>query len=54
MFCRNIVVSIEEDIKLRNYKQSVYTRRDALLNLIERVELTENKNIIIKFRFKEP
>ena len=34
--------------------QSAFTNRELLVSLIERIELTENKEIIIKFRFCEP
>ena len=32
---------------------SEYASREILVSLIERIELTQDKNIIIKFRFKE-
>ncbi|MBE7015398.1 MAG: resolvase [Ruminococcaceae bacterium] len=38
---------------VKNFLESAYTRRDVLVSLIERIELSEDKNIIIKFRFKE-
>ena len=34
--------------------QSAFTNRELLVSLIERIELTENKEIIIKLRFCEP
>lgn len=38
---------------VRQFLDSAYTSRELLVSLIERVELTENKQIIIKFRFRE-
>ena len=38
---------------MREFINSAYASREVLVSLIERVELTEDKNIIIKFRFKE-
>ncbi len=38
---------------VREFINSAYASREVLVSLIERVELTEDKNIIIKFRFKE-
>ena len=35
------------------FMESACTNREVLISLIERVELTEDKQIIIKFRFKE-
>ncbi len=39
---------------VRQFLDSAYTSRELLVSLIERVELTEDKQIIIKFRFREP
>lgn len=39
---------------VRRFIDSAFTRRELLVSLIERVELTEDKQIIIKFRFREP
>ncbi len=39
---------------LSAFTESVFASREVLVSLIERVELTENKEIIIKFRFREP
>ena len=39
---------------VRQFLDSAYTSRGLLVSLIERVELTEDKQIIIKFRFREP
>lgn len=38
---------------VQQFSDSAYTSRELLVSLIERVELTENKQIIIKFRFRE-
>lgn len=38
---------------VQQFFDSAYTSRELLVSLIERVELTENKQIIIKFRFRE-
>lgn len=38
---------------VRRFLDSADTNRELLLSLIERVELTEDKQIIIKFRFRE-
>ena len=38
---------------VQQFLDSAYTSRELLVSLIERVELTENKQIIIKFRFRE-
>ncbi len=38
---------------VRRFIDSACTSRELLISLIERVELTENKQIIIKFRFKQ-
>ena len=32
---------------------SAFTSREVLVSLVERIELTENKEIIIKFKFHE-
>ncbi len=39
---------------VRQFLDSAFTDREVLVSLIERVELTEEKEIIIKFRFREP
>ena len=39
---------------VQQFLKSAYTSRELLVSLIERVELTEDKQIIIKFRFREP
>lgn len=48
-------VSTEDRAKelVRRFIDSAYTSRELLVSLIERVELTEDKQIIIKFRFRE-
>ena len=38
---------------VRQFLNSAFTSRELLVSLIERVELTEEKEIIIKFRFHE-
>lgn len=38
---------------VRRFVDSAFTSRELLVSLIERVELTEDKQIIIKFRFRE-
>ena len=40
-------------VLVQQFLDSAYTSRELLVSLIERVELTENKQIIIKFRFRE-
>lgn len=37
---------------VQQFLDSIYTSRECLVSLIERVELTEDKQIIIKFRFR--
>ena len=37
-----------------DFLQSAPTSRELLVSLIERVEMTENREIIIRFRFREP
>ena len=39
---------------VQRYLASACSSRELLASLIERIELTENKQIIIKFRFREP
>ena len=48
-------VNTEEKAKVlvKQFLDSVLTRRELLVSLIERVELTEEKEIIIKFRFSQ-
>jgi len=48
-------ISTEEEAKylVHRFLDSAYTSRELLVSLIERVELTEDKQIIIKFRFRE-
>ena len=38
---------------VQKYMDSAFTNRELLVSLIQRVELTEEKQIIIKFRFRE-
>lgn len=38
---------------VQQFLDSAYTNRELLVSLIERVELTEDKQIIIKIRFRE-
>ena len=48
-------VSTEERARelVQQYLDSACSSRELLVSLIERVELTEDKRIIIKFRFRE-
>ena len=39
---------------VQRFITSACTNRELLVSLIERVELTQDKQIIIKFRFREP
>ena len=39
---------------VNQFLNSSYTNRELLVSLVERIELTKNKEVIIKFRFKEP
>lgn len=49
-------VSIEDRARelVQQFLDSAYSSRELLVSLIERVELTQEKEIIIKFRFREP
>ena len=49
------LVSTEDRARelVRQFLDSAYTSRELLVSLIERVELAEDKQIIIKFRFRE-
>ena len=38
---------------VRQFLDTAFTSRELLVSLVERVELTEQKEIIIKFRFRE-
>jgi len=38
---------------VNQFLNSSYTNRELLVSLVERIELTKNKEVIIKFRFKE-
>ena len=45
----------EEAGKLtQKFLESALTSREVLISLIERVELTENRQILLKFRFRQP
>lgn len=48
-------VSIEDRARelVQRFITSAYASRELLVSLIERVELTEDKQIIVKFRFRE-
>ena len=48
-------ISAEEKARslVKQFLDSALTSRELLVSLIERVELTEEKEIIIKFRFHE-
>ena len=50
-----LLVNTEEKAKtlVKQFLDSALTRRELLVSLIERVELTEKKEIIIKFRFSQ-
>ena len=39
---------------VQRFVDTAFTSRELLVSLIERIELTEDKEIIIKFRFREP
>ena len=39
---------------VQHFVDGAFTSRELLVSLIERIELTEDKQIIIKFRFREP
>ena len=39
---------------VQRFVDSAFTSRELLVSLIERVELTEEKQLIIKFRFQQP
>lgn len=49
------VVNIEETAGnlVKKFLDSALVRRELLISLVERIELTEEKDIIIKFRFKK-
>ena len=38
----------------RRFADGAFTSRELLVRLIERVELTEDKELLIAFRFREP
>jgi len=38
---------------VQRFMDSAFTSREVLVSLVERIELTENKEIIIKFKFHE-
>lgn len=39
---------------VQGFIESAFTSREVLVSLIERVELTEDKKVIIKFKFRQP
>ena len=39
---------------VQQFLHCAFTSRELLVSLIERIELTESKEIIIRFRFREP
>ena len=39
---------------VRQFVDSAFSSRELLVNLIERVELTQDKQVIIRFRFQQP
>ncbi|MCD8382761.1 MAG: recombinase family protein [Clostridiales bacterium] len=59
--CRDLELQAESSVSpedqarelVERYLDSALTSRELLISLIERVELTEDKQIIIKFRFRE-
>ena len=53
---KECTVSTEDRARalVQKYMDSAFTSRELLVSLIQRVELTEEKQIIIKFRFREP
>ena len=52
---KECTVSTEDRARalVQKYMDSAFTSRELLVSLIQRVELTEEKQIIIKFRFRE-
>jgi len=36
------------------FTESAFENRELLVSLVERIELTENREVVIKFRFREP
>ena len=38
---------------MRRFVDSAFTSRELLVSLIERVELTKDKQVLIKFRFQQ-
>ena len=48
-------ISIEDRAEelVRQYLATAYSSRPLLVSLIERIELTQDKQILIKFRFAE-
>ena len=52
---KECTVSTEDRARalVQKYMDSAFTSRELLVSLIKRVELTEEKQIIIKFRFRE-
>lgn len=45
---------VNEENVVRRFLESAETNRELLVSLIERIELTRDKEIIIHFRFKQP
>lgn len=47
-------IAISSDELVEQFLEQIYTSRELLVSLIERIELTENKEILVKFRFRKP
>ena len=49
-------LSPEEQVRemVKRFRDGISSDRELLVNLVERVELTQDKQVIIKFRFREP
>ena len=52
---KNSQISTEDRARalVKRFVESAYSSRELLISLIERIELTEDKQVIIKFRFRE-
>ena len=48
-----VPVEVKARELVKRFLDSADTNRELLVSLIERIELTEDKRIIIKFRFRE-
>ena len=58
VLCRKKETSVnaeeEAAMLVRQFIEQACTRRELLTNLIERVELTQDRRLIIRFRFRQP